>query len=51
MRAALTAAPDLVIYRQWVDAVGLGYGVTDQGSLTLGAYEGPLDLAHARALS
>ena len=50
MRAALSASPDLVVYRQWVDAVGLGYRVTEQTSFTLPAYQGSLDLAHATVL-
>ena len=47
MRGALVTAPGLIIYRQWVDLVGLGYQVASQTRITLPAYQGELDLPHA----
>ena len=49
--ALLDASPALVTYRQWVDAVGLGYQVSTRASLDLPAYAGDLDLVHAQAAS
>lgn len=51
MRSALDRAPQLDVYRQWVDAVGLGYRVETTRRLTVPGYEGTLALAHARAAS
>ena len=48
LRAAMDRSPGLISFRQWVDAVGLGYQVTTSRSLTVSAYEGPLALMHAR---
>jgi uncharacterized protein YlxW (UPF0749 family) len=47
MRQALQTAPGLIIYRQWVDLVGLGYQVAGAARTTLPAYQGELDLTHA----
>jgi uncharacterized protein YlxW (UPF0749 family) len=47
MRQALQTAPGLVIYREWVDLVGLGYQVVSHAKTTLPAYQGELDLPHA----
>ena len=47
MLRALQVAPGLVIYRQWVDLVGLGYQVVSHARTTLAAYQGELDLPHA----
>ena len=49
MRGALQTSPGLVDYRQWVQAVGLGYRVTERADLALAAYGGALDLTHAHA--
>jgi uncharacterized protein YlxW (UPF0749 family) len=49
MRTALDNSPDVTIYRQYVDALGLGYDVTSHANLTMPAYAGSLDLVHARA--
>jgi uncharacterized protein YlxW (UPF0749 family) len=49
MRAALDADPKVDIYRQWVDAVGLGYDVRDSGVQTFPAYAGSINLQHATA--
>jgi uncharacterized protein YlxW (UPF0749 family) len=49
LRTALAADPAVRIYRQWVDAVGLGWKVTTaQSGLGLPAYEGVTDLTYAR---
>jgi uncharacterized protein YlxW (UPF0749 family) len=48
MRQALNSSSDVTIYRQYVDALGLGYEVTSQANLKLPAYAGSLDLEHAR---
>jgi uncharacterized protein YlxW (UPF0749 family) len=48
LRASLAADPAVGIYRQWVDAVGLGWKVTTaQSGLQLPAYEGLTDLSYA----
>jgi uncharacterized protein YlxW (UPF0749 family) len=49
MDAALQSSPQVTTYRQWVDAVGLGYQVSPRTSLDLPAYTGDLDLVHAQA--
>lgn len=49
--AALVASPALATYREWVDAVGLGYQVSTRASLDLPGYAGDLDLVHAQATS
>ena len=49
MRTALNSSPDVTIYRQYVEALGLGYDVTTRANLSLPAYAGSLDLLHARA--
>jgi uncharacterized protein YlxW (UPF0749 family) len=48
MRRALDASPGVAAYRQWVDAVGLGYQLTAPSPLTLPAYGGALALSHAQ---
>jgi uncharacterized protein YlxW (UPF0749 family) len=48
MREALNGSPAVEIYRQYVDALGLGYEVTSRANLQLPAYAGSLDLEHAR---
>ena len=49
MQAALDRNPQVTIYRQWVDFLGLGYDVTRAGRATFPAYVGSLSLLHARA--
>ena len=44
LRDALDAAPGVAFFRTFVDRFGLGYDVSSQGSLTLPAYDGTLDL-------
>jgi len=48
LRAALDSSPTVGIYKQWVDAVGLGYDVTT-GHETFPAYAGSINLQDARA--
>ncbi|PPK93905.1 uncharacterized protein YlxW (UPF0749 family) [Kineococcus xinjiangensis] len=48
MRAALDAAPDLAVYRQYVAAYGLGYEVQQPATVVAPAYDGALALEHAR---
>lgn len=48
MAAALRRSPQLVVYRQWVDAVGLGYAVEQRRTLTLPGFTGTLRLSYAR---
>jgi len=50
MRAALDDAPDIIIYKQYVQAYHLGYDVTTQSKATMPAYSGGVSLAHATAL-
>lgn len=47
LRAALYASPQIQVYLQYVDAVGLGWNVTASSTLTLPAYEGTTDLQYA----
>ena len=49
MQAALDRNPQVTIYRQWVDFMGLGYDVTRAGQATFPAYAGSLSLLHAKA--
>ncbi len=50
MQRALEDSPALQIYRQYVDAVGLGYSVKDLGRRTFPGYEGSLLMQRARAI-
>jgi uncharacterized protein YlxW (UPF0749 family) len=50
LRAALTSSPQVGIYRQWVDAVGLGYDVRSDREGTFPAYAGSIKLQHASAV-
>ena len=47
LRAALDGDPQVRIYREWVDAVGLGYDVTTSESGEIPAYTGTIDLDRA----
>jgi uncharacterized protein YlxW (UPF0749 family) len=49
LRAALDSDPKVAIYRQWVDAVGLGYDVSSSPEQTFPAYAGSTILQHAVA--
>jgi uncharacterized protein YlxW (UPF0749 family) len=46
MRAALDAEPGVALFRQYVDSFGLTYAVSAPRSLSMPAYQGPLDLPH-----
>ena len=35
MRAALAASPEIAVYREWVDAVGLGWSVADVAAIEM----------------
>jgi len=48
LTAALRRSPQLATYREWVDAVGLGYQVSTRSALDLPAYTGDLALGHAQ---
>lgn len=48
LSAALDASPEVQVYRQFVDAYGLGYAVEVAEGLRLPEYTGPVDLQHAR---
>lgn len=50
MEASLDADPTVAIYRQYVDAVGLGYEVWTEPDAYLPAYSGAVDLDRASAL-
>jgi uncharacterized protein YlxW (UPF0749 family) len=50
LRAALDAAPDVIIYKQYVAAYRLGFAVAAQAKVTMPPYTGALTLAHARAV-
>jgi uncharacterized protein YlxW (UPF0749 family) len=47
LRASLYASPQIQVYLQYVDAVGLGWSVNTSTTLTLPAYEGTTDLQYA----
>jgi uncharacterized protein YlxW (UPF0749 family) len=49
MRRALDASPQVAIYRQYVDAYGLGYDVRTSPERTFPAYAGSVNLEHATA--
>jgi len=51
MKRALDVDPDVQIFQQYVAAYGLGYRVRTQSRVTLAAYDGPLELSHAKAVS
>ncbi|WP_068249408.1 DUF881 domain-containing protein [Janibacter corallicola] len=48
MRTELDEDPAVSIYREYVDAVGLGYDVSVQDEVTLPAFSGDIRLEHAR---
>ncbi len=51
MQEALDAAPGVVLFREYVDAYGLGYGERKVPDARLPAYEGPLPLTASRVPS
>jgi uncharacterized protein YlxW (UPF0749 family) len=48
LEAALREAPDVQIYQEYVREYGLGYQQRTDASLAMPAYEGPLEMLHAR---
>jgi uncharacterized protein YlxW (UPF0749 family) len=48
LRRSLAASPQVQIYRQYVDAVGLGYDVESSKEQTFPAYAGSIKLDHVR---
>ena len=48
MRTALDREPSVALFRRYVEAFGLGYGVEPVGDVGLPAYDGPLDLPHVQ---
>jgi uncharacterized protein YlxW (UPF0749 family) len=51
LEQALDDAPDVIIYKQYVDAYQLGYKQVVEGDITMPAFTGPLTLAYARAVT
>ncbi len=51
MRESLERDPQLRVYRQYVERVGLGYDVSELGSMRLPAFEGSVSLTYARRLA
>ncbi|MGZ4722533.1 DUF881 domain-containing protein [Oryzihumus sp.] len=49
LQASLNSSPNVTIYRQWVDAVGLGYDVATHARQTFPAFAGSLQLQYAKA--
>ncbi len=47
MLAAIATSPEIDIYQQYVRALGLGWALQQQGSITLPAYSGSLELRYA----
>ena len=47
MRASLRADPSVAAYRDWAQAVGLGYQVTRSPDVTIPAFEGPIAMEFA----
>ena len=50
MRGALDSDPTIRLYKEYVEAVGLGYAVHANGSQEFPAYSGSVDFAHAAAI-
>jgi len=48
LQSALDGSAQISIYREYVDAYGLGYDASVSDDLVLGAYDGSLTLEHAR---
>jgi uncharacterized protein YlxW (UPF0749 family) len=51
LKQALATAPDIIIYKQYVQAYKLGYTVTSHPKVTMPPYTGGLSLAHASAVA
>lgn len=50
LRDALDSDPGVLLFRSYVDRFGLGYTVRQRRSVTLPAYDGPLELPNVDAL-
>lgn len=50
LRDALDSDPGVLVFRTYVDRFGLGYDVRSQRSVTLPAYDGPLELPNVTTL-
>ncbi|MDQ1495978.1 MAG: hypothetical protein QOG69_2461 [Actinomycetota bacterium] len=50
LQQALNSAPDVIIYKQYVDAYKLGYRVDLNGDVTMPAYTGAVAMTHASPL-
>jgi uncharacterized protein YlxW (UPF0749 family) len=50
LRDALEEDPGVLVFRSYVDRFGLGYAVRTQRSVTLPAYDGPLELPNVSTL-
>jgi uncharacterized protein YlxW (UPF0749 family) len=50
LRTALDQSPQVTIYRQYADLLGLGYDVTGKGEASFPAYTGSVGLLYATAL-
>ena len=48
MRAALDKSPQVTIYKEYVDAYGLGYDLKNMNKVTFPAYSGSLSLLNAK---
>ena len=51
LQRGLQDSPQLRIYREYVDAVGLGYDVSVQPQLTMAGYSGSIELRYAKAVA
>lgn len=51
MQQALAESNHINIYRQYVQAFGLGWSVVPRSSITIPGYSGPLELQHAKVAS
>jgi uncharacterized protein YlxW (UPF0749 family) len=49
LRRALDRDPGVAFFRTFVDRFGLGYAVRSESSITLPAYDGPLELPSVRS--
>ncbi|WP_226924536.1 DUF881 domain-containing protein [Georgenia satyanarayanai] len=49
LREAVDTSPDVAVYRQYVDAVGLGWAFEESDEIDMPAYTGSLRLEHAQA--
>ncbi|MDO5701041.1 MAG: DUF881 domain-containing protein [Bowdeniella nasicola] len=50
LQAALERDPQVAIYRQYVDAAGLGLSITPKETVTMPAYDGKIELSHASVM-